>query len=127
MSEDYNSAELGLRYSTLATKLAWASKQVAAVNLANGWYDSERTFGDDIALLHSEVSEAFEAYRIDGNVAMNSATGLYNKDAVGAELADVLIRLLDTCHRYGVDLGLEFGRKLDYNRERPYRHGDKAL
>lgn len=37
--------------------------EVREVNEANGWFSTDRTFGDDIALLHSEISEAFEAYR----------------------------------------------------------------
>jgi NTP pyrophosphatase (non-canonical NTP hydrolase) len=40
--------------------------EVREVNEANGWFDSDRSFGDGIALLHSEVSEAFEAYRSNG-------------------------------------------------------------
>jgi hypothetical protein len=40
--------------------------EVREVNEANGWHDTERTFGDGTALLHSEVSEMFEAYRDHG-------------------------------------------------------------
>lgn len=40
--------------------------EVYEVNVDNGWYDSARSFGDGMALLHSEVSEAFEAYRDRG-------------------------------------------------------------
>lgn len=40
--------------------------EVREVNEANGWHDTERTFGDEAALLHSEVSEMFEAYRDNG-------------------------------------------------------------
>ena len=32
----------------------------------HGWWDTERTFGDCIALVHSELSEALEAYRVHG-------------------------------------------------------------
>ena len=29
----------------------------------HGWWDTDRSFGDIIALCHSELSEALEAYR----------------------------------------------------------------
>src|SRR5690606_38310134 len=48
-------------------------------------------------------------------------------EGVGSEAADVLIRLVDTCRRYGVNLGEEFQRKLHYNSLRPHRHGGKNL
>lgn len=47
--------------------------EVREVNEANGWHDTERTFGDGAALLHSEVSEMFEAYRDHG---LNDFSGL---------------------------------------------------
>src|SRR3546814_20542620 len=40
--------------------------EVREVNEANGWHDTERTFGDGTAPLHSEVSEMVEAYRDHG-------------------------------------------------------------
>lgn len=110
------------------------------INEALGWYDSERAFGDDIALLHTEVSEMFEAYRRWGlddatqavvNEAVESLTGekpvLPKPEGVGSEAADVLIRLLDTCERNGIDLGSEVERKFAFNRTRAYRHGNKRV
>lgn len=46
--------------------IAELQAEVTEVNRANGWHDTERTFGDEAALLHSEVSEMFEAYRDHG-------------------------------------------------------------
>lgn len=88
--------------------------EVYRVNKANGWYDQERTFGDGIALIHSEVSEALEAYR-------------KNTGTVGEELADVFIRLLDMCHRLDVDLYSEYEKKMEINKKRGYRHGGLKL
>ncbi len=119
----------------IAAVLTAMGAEVAEVNRANGWHDADRTFGDDIALLHTEVSEAFEAFRVTGTPEDQTAGSAITPggnpgakpEGVGSELADVLIRLLDTCHRYGIDLGAEYARKIGYNRGRGYRHGGKHL
>ena len=46
-------------------ELAQAAHETAR---SKGWYEDERTFGDYIALFHSEVSEALQAYRKTGDV-----------------------------------------------------------
>lgn len=94
----------------------------------HGWWDEEpqRTFGDQVALMHSELSEALEEYR-DGHEPQE----LYFKEAkpegVPAEFADVLIRIFDTCGRYGIDLEQALTVKMAYNKTRPYRHGGRAM
>ena len=107
------------------------------------------TFGDTMALLHSEVSEALEAYRdwglADATETRPADHGRWCKskgyagpcpseecpipkpEGVGSEFADVLIRLLDDCDRFGVDLRFEFERKMAYNEKRPYQHGGRIL
>ena len=73
-------------------------EEAHAIAKDHGWRDEERTFGDLIALVHSELSEALEAYREYGNTT-NAWMELVDEDSddripvgVGHELADVVIR-----------------------------------
>lgn len=80
---------------------------------SKGWYETERNIPELFCLLHSEISEALEAWRER------------NDPQVAEELADVAIRLFDTCEYLGIDLEKEISKKHKYNITRPYRHGNK--
>ena len=121
------------------TQLEEMAAEVDHLNHDKGWFDEHRTFGDLVALLHSEASELIEAYRRWGWYDATPKPGWLDHiwpwsrrkpskpEGVGSEAADVLIRLLDLCNRYSINLDDEFRRKMDYNWTRPYRHGGKKL
>ena len=95
----------------------------------HGWHDEKRTIGDLICLMHSELSEALEEHR-NGH----APTEIYYNDTkpnkpegIPVELADCVIRIFDFCGLYGIDLESVLKQKMEYNRTRPYRHGNKVV
>lgn len=107
--------------------------EAVRIEREHGFTDSPGTFGDRMALLHSEVSEAFEAWRKHGLADVTAEHDHRNgqrpgkPEGVGSEFADIFIRLLTECERYGIDLRAETERKMAYNERRPFLHGGKAL
>lgn len=96
---------------------------------AKGFHDLRLTFGERIALCHSELSEALEAYRDvgeDGVCEVVYSDG-GKPEGIPIELADVIIRIADLCGAYGIDLEKAIEEKVAYNTSRPYRHGGKKL
>ena len=75
-----------------------------------------------MALIHSEVSEAFEEIRA-GKPNFYTQDG--KPEGQAAELADVVIRICSYCKEYGVPLEEAVEAKLTYNETRPFRHGGK--
>ena len=106
----------------------------------HGWWDEPvRTFGDQIALMHSELSEALEEFRTNG---MDRDKFLYydtfvteqgvkelkaKPEGIAVELADVLIRIFDTAAHYKMPLETALLAKMEYNETRPIRHGGKVI
>jgi NTP pyrophosphatase (non-canonical NTP hydrolase) len=76
--------------------------------------DDKNTFAEEIAHLHEEVSEAFQAFRQYGDAKMG-----YTDDGK-PEFADVLIGLYYNAERMGFDLDTAVEIKMRYNRQRNY-------
>ncbi len=117
---------------TLALRgtLNMVTSQIAANNTEKGWYDDKIEFLSSMALLHSEVSEAVDAWRVYGtadvtDVWAKPGESLPKPEGVGSEFADIFIRLLDSCYLFEIDLSAEVQRKMNYNATRPHRHGGK--
>jgi NTP pyrophosphatase (non-canonical NTP hydrolase) len=76
-----------------------------------GTRPEEINVGEKIALIHSEISEAFEAYR---HKNMNG------KDGFTEEMGDAIQRILHLCGALGIDVEEAILEKLEYNKDRQW-------
>jgi len=131
------------------------ARRVMVTNQNNGWYDAERDLMTDCMLIVTEVAEAAECIRNDQmedtylikkdapnppileDMTVTRKSGAYElaleeglrPKPIGfaSELADILIRLVDTAKRTDTVLGRAAMEKLDYNATRGHRHGGKKV
>lgn len=115
--DDRDNIELG--FAALA-------REAAANSIAKGFCNEPAV---DIALMHSELSEALEDIRNGKGLGTTyyEAGKVSKPCGVPSELADVVIRILDFSGRHGIDLGKAILEKMTYNATRPYKHGGKTL
>lgn len=79
---------------------------------------------EDMALIHSEVSEAVEDLRAP-EVRWSGTREDGKPIGVASEIADIMIRCAHFCGKHGIDLEAEVLRKLAYNETRPHKHGKR--
>lgn len=98
--------------------------------LDHGWWEEiesekpETYFPEKFVLIHSEISEAVEAWREGQGAAYLNGD---KPDGWAVELADCVIRIMDLLAHEGLDLGALINAKDVYNQTRPHRHGGKRI
>lgn len=127
MSEEFEKNKRALAYSML--NLADHFWEVAK---SKGFHDEPVPMAVSVANLHSEVSELWEAFRNNklqspcDKAQKMEAMGLPPLTCLEEELADILIRCLDTAREHGVDMAKAVLAKDAYNQSRPHRNGGKS-
>jgi hypothetical protein len=84
-----------------------------------------RQTSTELMLITSELAEALETLR-DNRLFDTYYRGDGKPEGFPIELADAIIRILDTCAARGIDIDEAVRIKMAYNTTRPYKHG-KAI
>lgn len=121
-------------------------ERIKEINEEKGWNDTRRSEMDWAMLVVTELAEVVEAFRSGGlpnavefpsegwrwslddrnyhNIIDASARGL-KPEGMAIEYADALIRILHWFAYHEIDVEKIIEAKLEYNKTRPYRHGNK--
>nr|MBC7245902.1 hypothetical protein [Chloroflexota bacterium] len=87
-------------------------QQVREMADAKGFSSDPARVWEMLALIHSEVSEATDAYKKGQPL-----------EKVGEELIDAVIRILHLLSALGLDAEELFEHKMEVNWSRPYKYG----
>lgn len=128
----------------LSVALQLLAKAAFSNSKNKGFHEEPRNFPEELALVHSEVSETLEEHRSgrgfdehyysydinDGENRWESdvreGMGTLGKpEGIAAEIADIIIRLGDICGNEDrpVDISRAVIEKLRYNATRPHKNG----
>lgn len=107
----------------LINAIRLVQEEAHSINVSNGWWEKPRNDGEQIALMHSELSEALEAIR-HGNPPSDHIPDF---TGVEEEMADEVIRVMDFCAGGKHRLAEAIAAKLEYNKTRGYKHGGKVI
>lgn len=102
------------------------SRECFRIAAEHGFHKTPNPVPQSLCLIHSEVSEALEAYRDDDIALRYDERG--KPEGLIVELADAVIRILDTAHEIAPgQFGEALVAKMAYNETRIPGHGRVRL
>lgn len=110
----------------MVTSISELQEQIYRMAVEKGWWEKPRTGVENVALCHSELSEALEELR-DGHDEAEHYYKAAKPEGYFVELADVVIRILDYAGGRGVNMEAIIEEKVAFNATRSVRHGGKVL
>ena len=136
-------------YQTFINTVDEMAREIHQNAVDHGFYEVVPSIPERLMLTVSELAEALEDYRNDTPIQYvvreervpGSAIGYRinwitnpmewrpneKPEGIASELADAVIRIMDTCAEQGIDLGAMITIKHAYNKTRPYKHGGKRI
>ena len=99
----------------------WA-KKVHENAINHGWWESDCSVSEIIALCHAELSESLEEDRKGADLVYIAAG---KPEGVAVELIDCMIRIMDYLEHENVDIEQTLSIKHAYNIGREYKHGKR--
>lgn len=125
----------------VATAMDLLQASIFAMVESKGFHESGRPFSEEIALMHSELSEALESWRDSEPILWfadkesplrqfpdpyNDSGNVRKAEGASAELADTIIRICDSAETRQMSLAEALILKLRYNATRQRMHGKGA-
>lgn len=109
-------------------------KEIHDLAVEKGWWESYPDPMDrlpqSLMLMVSELAECLEEWRVGRGIEVYKEDitydgVLYKPAGIPIELADVVIRARDTAEAMGIDLEAMIEKKHEFNKTRPFQHGNK--
>ena len=107
-----------------------------ALRIARAHGFTDASIPEDIALMHSELSEALEDFRsgksatevwYEGGSAVRESSVIAKPCGIPSEMADIIIRVMHFCGKHGIDIQKAVAEKMRYNDSRPHKNGGKVI
>jgi NTP pyrophosphatase (non-canonical NTP hydrolase) len=138
--EDVGTPEERVKVTKYDSELDYLIDRIHSNAKAKGFWDGPQNFGEKLMLVVSEAGEAVNSHRKgihadltrfrnvlasydDKEKYFDRVFESHIKDTVEDEIADTIIRLLDMCGGYNIDISTHIRLKMKYNSSREHKHG----